>query len=211
MGEDEFDVNINAAPARPYDLLLDAAADQMCAIPPQPDLARIAAQVGVPVETARQMFPDDDALGAAVVKQQMIRLTDYIGRQTASAAPNDAVAQLRALAHGYVDWCFANPVGNRLLSSANVMTLSCQNEVERFSTAIHDLARSMLERAQAEGRFPPCADVAGILLTLRALTLGAGTLESLDHSRHWTGGRIPHAALRKTVDDYFDLIRRPPG
>lgn len=201
----------NAAPARPYDLLLDAAAEHMCAVQAQPDLARIAAQVNVPLDSARQIFPDDDALGAAVVQQQMVRLTDYIGRQTASAPPDDVMAQLHALAHAYVDWCFANPVGNRLLSSASIMTTSCQNEVERFSSSIHDLARAMLERAKTEGRLPPCADVAGILLTLRVLTLGIGTLESLDQVRHWTGGRIAHAALRRTVDDYFDLIRRPPG
>lgn len=60
---------------RPYDHLLECAAEQMARIAPLPELARAAQEAGVPLQKAQAWFADDQALSMAVVEQQMVLLT----------------------------------------------------------------------------------------------------------------------------------------
>jgi len=196
---------------RAYDRLLQTAAEQMAALPPRPDLARAAQAAGIPLPEARRMFEDDDALGMAVMQQQLLQLTDYLGRQAAAAPADDVIAQLRAIGHAYLEWCFEHRVGGRLLTSANAMTYASEAEVARFSEAIYDLCGSMMERARKAGLVPQDLDISCILLTTRALVLGIVALHEMDQTRYWGKDADPKAALMRVFDEYFNLALRQPG
>jgi|GEM_PF-3091045 len=196
---------------RGYDRLLQRAAVQMAAATPQPDLALAAQEAGVSLEEAQSWFADSKVLGTAVIHQQMVLLTDHLMRRTAAAPANDVIAQLRALTHAYVEWFFDNPVGSRLLVSPPAVAVLSEDEVRRFSTAIRDLARSMLEQAHAAGLVRADIDIPEVLLTMRALTLGIVTLQDMDHARLWGDVRDPRAALTRMMESYFDLATQKPG
>ena len=55
---------LNEAPKmRPYDQVLQLAAEQMAALIPEPDLALAAQGAGVSLEEAKKWFSDDHSLG----------------------------------------------------------------------------------------------------------------------------------------------------
>lgn len=190
---------------RPYDHLLECAAEQMARIAPLPELARAAQEAGVPLQKAQAWFADDQALSMAVVEQQMVLLTDHLSRRATAVPSGDIVGQLRAMTHAYVEWFFDNPTGGRLLVSPAAVALLSQRQVGRFSSAIYDLAQSMMERARDAGLIKADIDVAEVLLTMRALTLGIVVLQDMDHARLWGNHTDPHAALKRVMDSYFDL------
>lgn len=196
---------------RPYDRLLGRAAAQMAALTPQPDLALAAQEAGVPLDEARGWFADAQALSAAVMEQQMVLLTDHLTQRVSAAPPDDVVAQLRALIHAYVEWFFDNPVGGRLLVSPAAVAVLSQHQVTRFSSAIYELAASMMERARTAGLIRPDIDIPEVMLTMRALTLGIVALHDMDRARLWGNPADPRAALTRVMDSYFDLIMQTPA
>ena len=190
---------------RAYDRLLQRAAEQMAAVSPRPDLALAAEQARVRLEEAQAWFADADALGAAVIDQQMVLLTDHLICQVTTAPAEDVVAQLRALTRAYIDWFFDNPVGGRLLVSPPAVAVASEDQVRRSSTAIYDLAQAMMERARDAGLIRPDIDIPEVMLTLRALTLGIVLLQDMDHARLWGNLIDPRVALTGMMDSYFDL------
>ncbi|WP_299365685.1 WHG domain-containing protein [uncultured Paracoccus sp.] len=196
---------MEAAPdMRPYDRLLKSAAEQMAAASPQPDLARAAEDAEVPLEQAQAWFADACALSAAVIEQQMVLLTDHLVRRASAAPQDDVVAQLRELSHAYVEWFFDNPVGGRLLVTPPAMATVSEHKVSRFSTAIYDLARAMMERARDTGMIRADIDIAEVMLTMRTLTLGI-VVQDMDHTRLWGNPGDPRAALTRMMNSYFDM------
>lgn len=190
---------------RPYDRLLECAAEQMARTSPLPELARAAQEAGVPLQKAQTWFADDQALSMAVVEQQMVLLTDHLSRRATAVPSDDIIGQLRALTHAYVEWFFDNPTGGRLLVSPAAVALLSQHQVGRFSTAIYDLAQSMMERARDAGLIKDDVDIPEVLLTMRALTLGIVVLQDMDHARLWGNHADPQAALTRVMESYFDL------
>lgn len=193
---------------RPYDRLLAHAAEQMAALTPQPDLALAAQEAGVAPEEARTWFADNHALSVAVMEQQMVLLTDHLTQRVSTVPSDDVVAQVRALVHAYVEWFFDNPAGGRLLVSPAVVAVLSQHQVKRFSSAIYELAASMMERARGAGLIRADIDIPEVMLTMRALTLGIVALHDMDRARLWGNPADPRAALIRVMDGYFDLVMR---
>lgn len=196
---------------RAYDRFLQHAAEQMAAVSPLPDLAVTAQEAGVSLEEARVWFEDAHALSCTVVEQQMMLLTDHLARRACAAPPDDTIGQLRALTRAYVEWFFDNPVGSRLLLSPAAMAVLSQHQVRRYSSAIYDLAQSMMERARDTGLIRAEVDIPQVMLTMRALTLGIVVLQEMDHARLWGSHDDPRAALTRVMDSYFELAVGKPG
>ena len=195
---------------RPYDQLLQHAAEQMARVSPLPDLALAAQEAGVSLEQAQRWFADDQALSMAVVEQQMVLLTDHLARRASAVPSDDIIGQLRALTHAYVEWFFDNPVGGRLLVSPAAVAVLSHHQVGRFSSAIYDLAQSMMERARKAGLIEADTDIPEVMLTMRALTLGIVVLQDMDHARLWGNHADPRTALTRVMDSYFDLALQKP-
>jgi hypothetical protein len=195
---------------RPYDHVLQHAAEQMARISPLPDLTLAAQEAGVPLGLAQAWFTDDQALSIAVVEQQMVLMTDHLARRASAVPTNDIIGQLRALTHAYVEWFFDNPVGGRLLVSPAAVAVLSQHQVGRFSSAIYNLAQSMMERARQAGLIKPDTDIPEVMLTMRALTLGIVVLQDMDHARLWGNHADPRAAMTSMMDSYFDLALQRP-
>ncbi len=191
--------------SRDYDRLLEKAAEQMTAVAPPPDLTLAAQEAGVPLEQARSMFADDKALAEMVLQQQMVLLTDFLTRRALAAPADDVVAQTKAVAGGYLDWFFDNPGAGKLLVSPPAMVAASEEDVRRFSGGIYNLARSMLERARDRGLVRPDINIDDVMLTMRALTLGIVVLHEMDHARLWGEQADLTEALRRILDEYFDL------
>lgn len=196
---------------RAYDRFLRCAAEQMAAVSPSPDLAVTAQEAGVSLEEARLWFADAHALSSTVIEQQMMLLTDHLAHRACAAPPGDTMGQMRALTHAYVEWFFDNPVGSRLLLSPAAVALSSQHQVRRYSSAIYDLAQSMMERARDAGLIRAEIDIPEVMLTMRALTVGIVVLQEMDHVRLWGNHDDPRGALTRVVDSYFELAMGQPG
>jgi hypothetical protein len=195
---------------RPYDHVLQHAAEQMARVSPLPDLALAAQEAGVSLERAQAWFADDQALSMAVVEQQMVLLTDHLARRASAVPSDDIIGQLRALTHAYVEWFFDNPVGGRLLVSPAAVAVLSHHQVGRFSSAIYDLAQSMMERARKAGLIKADTDIPEVMLTMRALTLGIVVLQDMDHARLWGNHADPRVALTRMMDSYFNLALQRP-
>lgn len=196
---------------REYDRLLKTAGGHITTVTPRPDLIRVAAEAGISIDRARELFADDDALAAALVQEQMMMLTDAVTRGATTAPAENALARLRATAHAYLDWFLDNPRLAQLLIHPPAMDAAVEADVRRFSTGIYNFAQSMIEQARAEGQIRQDIDIATVLLTMRALTIGISRLQDVDYAWLWEDPDDPKTALRRVVDDYLDLATALPS
>ena len=151
-----------------YEAMVVEAAAVMSALRPSVDVAAIAAKVGIPQAVAEGLFSTSDSLCTAVIENAFVRLIDYMSTRTVQAGDGDPVAQFRALCHAFLEWSGANPTQFHLLNNRNVFSSSGNGKPERYNRAIRTLAKSLLERAKAEGRVSDDVDIPNALLTVRA-------------------------------------------
>ncbi|MRX51168.1 hypothetical protein GI374_12055 [Paracoccus sp. S-4012] len=192
-----------------YEAIVVAAAAQMAGKAPLPDVEAAAAAAGVPGHVAKALFPSAEHLTIAVMEHALVLLVDAVTVATARAAAGDPVAQIRAMMHAVLDWAFDNVDASRLLLSLPALRFAESAMVERYNTAVYELARQFALKAQDEGRLDAGTDIEELLLTLRALVLGLTTLEAIEQTSVWAGGDDPRKALSAAVDGYVDLRFRP--
>ena len=73
------------------------------------ELDSIAGRLGVEPEVVRSIYPDRDTLEEAVANFGLTRLSDWMNRELAGAAPADAAEIMVVLGWGYLSWARANP------------------------------------------------------------------------------------------------------
>lgn len=192
-----------------FEAMVVEAAAIMRSCLPEVDVAAIAVEVGVPEAVAQGLFPTSQALRAAVVENAFVRLIDHLSTKTVQAGDGDPVAQFCALCHAFVEWSGTNPTQFHLLNNRIIADHSADGKPERYNRAIRTLAKSLLERAQAEGRLREGIDIQNTLVTVRALTHGLCVLQIHRLGHTWTDDADVAEAMQRTLSAYLDTLFLP--
>ncbi|AXC50699.1 hypothetical protein DRW48_14315 [Paracoccus suum] len=178
---------------------------------PGVNLLAIAEAAGVSADLAERLFPNEDALGVAVVENLMVRLIHHLSRRTTAAPAHDPVAQFRALFDGYVEWAVEHSSSAAVLAERNAAAVAGKRELEKYDRAINGLAQSLLRRAAGQGRLVEGLDIKASVYHGRALTLGLTRMSVSTNPLSRPRDKLAFArACRGVMEQYYGGLFRAP-
>lgn len=173
-----------------------------------PELAQVAAAVGIPDDDLRQIFPDANALVIASVEESLVRLLDRCVKAVVQVDPEDSVGQFQALGEAYIAWALDERSQYRLLHEYRPLCLITVPRLARYIDSLRTLMMKMLDRARAAGHLSPDTDTN--LIALSSWAYVNGLTRSLLDGRisSWYPGINQHEAALFALRDFVQRYAR---
>lgn len=175
----------------------------------------LAAEAGMPIETAREVVPDGETLIRNVADAALARLNDSIVRRMAQLGDAGPRAQIRALGMGYLEWALSNPTHLLLVSDSDLTAMYDTPMLQRQEDAIGDMLLRMLTRARADGDLHPDVDCTALMLGCRALVYGLARMSVDGNIARWPPAMTiadsadPFTQCAHVLDTFLNVVFRP--
>lgn len=169
------------------------------------ELTEIAARAGVPMDSAREVFADDDALDEAIGTYGILQLSDVVTRALVAVPQGDPRASLIALATAYLTWAQANRKLYYVLTTQLVQPRRTDSVIRLYDASFVPLVRRFLGE-QDPARATRRAAMA------RSFLFGLTDLALEDHLDLWLlPNEDTQAELIATIEDFVTLILAAPA
>jgi AcrR family transcriptional regulator len=167
-------------------------------------LREVARRIGVSPGAPFRHFANHEALMTAIAEEATLRLRLGVERDL-HRAPPDAMGQLKAMGHSFLDWALQHPTAFRLVSSRRLFAFDASASLNVHFAAVRDRTVALVKRAQAAGQLPPAlhAPPERLALGLRAAAYGLARMHIDGQLPQW--GVAPSAA-RGEVKAALDVI-----
>ena len=175
----------------------------------------LAAEAGMPIETAREVVPDGETLIRNVADAALARLNDSIVRRMAQLGDAGPRAQIRALGMGYLEWALSNPTHLLLVSDRDLTAMYATPMLQRQEDAIGDMLQRMLARARADGDLSANVDCAALMIGCRAFVYGLARMSVDGNIARWVpameiaDAADPLAQCEAMLDAFLNVIFQP--
>jgi AcrR family transcriptional regulator len=164
-------------------------------------LREVARRIGVSSGAPFRHFANHEALMTAIAEEATLRLRLGVERDL-HRAPPDALGQLKAMGHSFLDWALQHPTSFRLVSARRLFAFDASASLNVHFSAVRERTVTLVQRAQAEGQLPP-APPARLALSLRAAAYGLARMHIDGQLPQWG---VPPARARSEVKLALDLI-----
>lgn len=163
------------------------------------DVAEAARLADVDPDTARHLFPDNDALEEAVASFGIMKLSDAMNRALLAVPADDSHAVLGAMARAYVRFALDNRELAHVLTQRLMQTDRTNSIVWRYDRGFVPLVRRFLGE--------PDENPSRRATMARAFLFGLTDLAVHGHFELWkTEGADYMADIDATIDDFSTLI-----
>ena len=177
------------------------------------ELAELKGPAGVSVrEAARRLgvspaapfrhFPNRRALMTALAAEASERLRIEV-RKAMTRERGDALARLRAVGRGYMQWARRHPSHFQIISARGEIDLAGSPTLLHNIQEVRELTEQALHAGQAQGSITDRHDAAALALLARATVYGLARMQIDDHFGQWG---VASAAVPAAVDATLDLL-----
>ena len=177
------------------------------------ELAELKGPAGVSVrEAARRLgvspaapfrhFPNRRALMTALAAEASERLRIEV-RKAMTRERGDALARLRAVGRGYMQWARRHPSHFQIISARGEIDLAGSPTLLHNIQEVRELTEQTLHAGQAQGSITDRHDAAALALLARATVYGLARMQIDDHFGQWG---VASAAVPAAVDATLDLL-----
>ena len=177
------------------------------------ELAELNGPAGVSVrEAARRLgvspaapfrhFPNRRALMTALAAEASERLRIEV-RKAMTRERGDALARLRAVGRGYMQWARRHPSHFQIISARGEIDLAGSPTLLHNIQEVRELTEQALHAGQAQGSITDRHDAAALALLARATVYGLARMQIDDHFGQWG---VASAAVPAAVDATLDLL-----
>ncbi|MFV0302926.1 MAG: TetR/AcrR family transcriptional regulator, partial [Paracoccus sp. (in: a-proteobacteria)] len=197
------------APPRPRSGLHDSVSQALMDMiaehrPSFPQLPEIAARAGQDEAAVLEVFGSVQDILDTLAEQGLMKLFDSCLRMVTQAAPDDPVAQFRAIGTAYLNWAIENPAQFRLLQHSKLVDLEGNEKLARYVRSMHDTMLRLLNNARDQGRIGRSANTHSMLLAGRCLLFGLARMVIDENMSEWHPGLSPAEAAHRVFSDYMD-------
>lgn len=177
-------------------------------LPDLPGLAAIAAHARVPLDEARRLFQDDEAVYIAAAEQALLWLNDRSVKAVVTVSPDDPLSQLGKLGEAYIDWAASNPDYFRLIAGSYGVNLIGNPRLQRYHDAMRELMQKMLERAQDNGHLAADENIPLMVISARSFGYGLARMIVDQRMGEWYPEVPPRQAAIDVLHDFMRRIAR---
>lgn len=181
-------------------------------IPPSP--RDLAARLNVSPTMLQGYYADLDALTLSMVQEAMTKISDGCVRLMVKADPDQPLEQMRALAHGFLEWALDNPEELRLLVDQRVLHFADEPSIMQQILALFRLLEKLLRRARDMGHLRPNFDSNLAVLAGFSFVYGLARVADFNPLAQFASESAEHEGdfrtlLFRAVDSYVDNLRPP--
>ncbi len=164
-------------------------------------LREVARRIGVSPGAPFRHFANHESLMTAIAEEATLRLRLGVERDL-HRAPPDALGQLKAMGHSFLDWALQHPTAFRLVSSRRLFAFDASASLNVHFAAVRDRTVALVQQAQVAGQLP-AAPAERLALGLRAAAYGLARMHIDGQLPQWG---VAAADARSEVKAALDLI-----